>query len=192
MSRKLVKNDPRALDVLPLFRDTAATDEAAAGEDTYAADGDGEALTGELDAALQSLDESVESAHALPAAPVRPRFVVSPLPHGRHALWVTLGLALMVTGAGLGALVVADGEQSAVQAALQRVGLSPALLLGLGLLASGVGTLLRRQSRQAEDLGRVEATLHDLLGVADQVDAATRALTESDTARAATAMSGDE
>src|SRR5690606_21905871 len=108
-----------------------------------------------------------------------------------HVAWFTTGFVLLGAGATF-AVLAAMKSAPALTGALLALGLSPGLVLACGLAALGAGTLLARHGRQAAALADLESTLHDLLVVADQVDATTRALREADESRASAAMSGDE
>jgi hypothetical protein len=228
MSRKRVKNDVRALDDLPLFRDTAnksaaarvseidaivaevmdhvEPEPAAGSTDAQPAElepddvasaateigGDADGEPADLDAALSSLDDPTPDA-AAPAP--RPRQQPTPitLPSALHGLWTGIGIVLCVLG--LAGAVLAAAQPAALAGlhdALMRIGFTPSLLLGFGMAACGIGTLLGRQLQQTEHIARITNSVHELITVADQVDATTRALHAADDARTATAMSGDE
>jgi hypothetical protein len=212
MSRKPVKTDTRALDDLPLFRTpiepepaaVAAADEEPEAFAEGAAEAVPEAATDDADVletvAMEDVGEALESlddAEPAPAAAPTPRSRPSPVAEmpaaPLHGVWCGVGIALALVGL---ALAIAAGGRppllSGLLEAMARLGMSPGLLLAGGGSLWGIGVLLGRQGRQAAALARVESTLHDLLGVADQVEATTRALHDTDAARAATAMSGDE
>ncbi len=209
MSRKLVKNDVRGLDELALFRDTTndandtattvhARDAAAEADDSPGVDaqtssGSTDSEMGELDAALQSLEDSTAPQPTTAAPRMRRRSDPAVAPSALHGLWNGLGIVLCVTGIAMAVLAAMQPVQLVnLLAALTRIGLSPTLLLGFGLLTLGVGTLLGRQLRQTENVMRLQSAVHELLGVVDQVEVTTQALHTADAARAATAMSGDE
>ena len=209
MSRKLVKNDVRGLDELALFRDTttAANDTATTlpeadaapeaadshGVDAQTSSGVTHPEMGELDAALQSLEESAAPEPPTAAPRIRRRSDMAVAPSALHGLWNGLGILLCVAAIAMAMLAAMQPVQLVnLLAALARVGLSPTLLLGFGMLTLGVGTLLGRQLRQTENVMRLQATMHELLGIVDQVEVTTRALHTADESRAATALSGDE
>ena len=209
MSRKLVKNDVRGLDELALFRDTTqdashsaktvpeADDESEGGDslgvDARSSTGAMAPEMGELDAALQSLEDSTAPQPPTAAPRMRRRSDMAVAPSALHGLWNGLGILLCVAAIAMAVLDVMQPVQLVnLLAALTRIGLSPTLLLGFGMLTLGVGTLLGRQLRQTENVMRLQSVLHELLGVVDQVEVTTRALHTADASRAATALSGDE
>ncbi|MEZ5966055.1 MAG: hypothetical protein R3F56_19625 [Planctomycetota bacterium] len=187
MSRKPGKNDVRELDELPLFREpTAATSAPAASEPEE------EMEFAELDDALDSLEDLPEEA-IRPTARVRPDQAVGRQPAAVHGAWIGLGITIFLLGI-LMAVATASRPPALAQLldAVTRMGLTPTLLLGFGIATWGVGIVLGRQQRNGDMLFEIATSLHEVLAVADQVDATTQALHEADATRAATAMSGDE
>lgn len=190
MSRKPVKNDLRALDDLPMFSDPADALETEVYDASPKTEDDGE--FGALDDALQSLDETDAPATA-PMQRQREQLAAAPQPAPVHWLWSALGVGLCVLGMLLGMAAAArPAGLEPLLDAVARLGLSPTLLLGVGLATWGIGVLLARQHRQGEVLARVTGELQELLSVADAVDATTRALQEADAERTSTGSSSDE
>lgn len=190
MSRKPVKNDLRELDELALFREPEAAAESVEAPEEEGPDA--ESGFGELDDAMHALDDAPVEA-ARPEPRVRHSHATAAPSGSVHGVWIGFGVTLFVFGI---LLAVAAATHPANLAplldAFERMGLTPVLLWGFGLAAWGVGVVLGRQGRNGRILADIAAGLSEVLDVADQVDATTRALHEADTTRAATAMSGDE
>ena len=220
MSRKRVKNDVRALEELPLFCDASTKADQAqladvdsivdevmqeveahattTAEPAQMADADDtenptETVGDDLDAALQSLDEPAPAGPPASAPRERLRHGPTQPPNALHGLWTSAGVVLCVVSVALAVVAALQPVQLVdFLGVLSHVGLSPALVMVFGLTTLGVGSLLGRQSRQTADLAQVQASMHELLGVTDQMEATTRALQAADETRAASAMSGDE
>lgn len=196
MSRKPVKNDPRLLDELALFRDAAETTETAMFEaepvEPAANDADLDGDTSNLDEALQALDDAPVA--ALPISPrERSASAATPLPTAVHGVWIGVGVGMALLGILLA--IAAAARPAGLEPlldAISRLGMSPTLLLGFGVATWGIGVVLGRLYWHNELLAQCDGQLHDILAVVDSVDATTHALHDADASRAANAMSGDE
>jgi hypothetical protein len=187
MSRKLVKSDQRELEELPMFRDPEPGNAEMQTEEAALTD---EAATsaGDLNAALESLDEPAAPPPPTPTPRRSRRASSAPRAIGSsHGVWIGLGVGATLVGIALA--VVAGMRLPAAAPAFEALGLAgvtPAVLVILGLLCWGIGLVLQRQVQNLQEAGRLENTLGDLLTLTDAVDLATRQLQEADAARAAT------